>query len=752
MADIVYRFVASGQGDVKSAFRDIGTAANDSAKSFDKSAQAATSGAKTTADGARSAQRPISETAKLAERVAKDQERAAARTAVASEKASKRAADAAAHAASATSKAADKSATAAAKAAEKAANAEVKAAKKAADAHSRALDHVAQIRSRHDQQQERLAARGAAATERAAKRSSDRRSGAIGSLAKDGAIATVGGAAAALGVVGAAARDGMRLQDASNRLSISARGAGEKGADPTALRKEFEAAVVDAPGIKAADVAEATAGFVAKTGDLESGRKFAPTFATAASATGADVQDIANAAADISQKFDIKGVEEMQAALAALTFQGKKGAFELKDAASQFAKMSAAAERFGLAKGSSGLKTLGGLTQIARSATGSPEQAATAVEAMFRQLVGESKKLKAMGVEVFKPGTNNTQTNDVRDVIVDSIAKAGGSLPKLQKIYGEEGIRGISPLISTFNQTKNAATGTEAEKTAAGVAALRAALADAIDAPGDWAEVVKDAAQAQKGSSAQLDAAWERLKAQVADQVVPALGRIIPKLAGMEGMIEPAIVVFEKLVEAGGDVVSLFKLLGLIHPKEVTPAGQLQKARKDLATFNNTMDSRIGPMSVEELTKKTQLETAVKTADKGEASTVMTPDKFIAAYTGATRWEHRSDSEKKRAEGDARKLAQSLSLGEGGREVNDLRDIGETDEQQKLVRRFAADAGLDKRGSSEGGTPANGGDVGDSGAIALNEAAKSLKSAADALKASGQGSITGKSVTGGTSP
>ncbi len=772
MPDIRFNFVASGAGDVKGAFRDIDTAARESAKSFDKAGKSAGASAKAAGDGARAAKAPISETAKLAERVAKDQERAAARAGAAGEKAAKRSALAAEQAAAATTKAAQKAATAQekaaskgasaaekaaaksaaaqAKSAEKAAAAEEKAAKKAADAHSRALDHVAQLRSRFETQQERLAARGAAAEQRASERATSRRNSAVGSIAKESAVGTIGAAAGALGLVGAAAQEGMRLQESSNRLSISARGAGEKGADATTLRREFEAAAADAPGIKAADIAEGVQGFVAKTGDLESGRKFASTFATAASATGSNVGDIANAAADISQKFDIKGVEEMKDALAALTFQGKKGAFELKDAASQFAKMSAAAERFGLSKGTTGLKTLGGLTQIARSATGSPEQAATAVEAMFRQLVGESGKLKAMGVDVFKAGTNNTQTNDVRDVITSAISKSGGSLPKLQKIFGEEGIRGISPLISTFNEAKGKATGTEAEKTAAGITALREALASAIDAPGDWAEVVKDAAAAQKDSSAVLDSAWERLKAQVSESVIPALSKIVPKLAGMEGAIEPAIVVFDALVEAGGLVVDLFKFLGLIHPKVLTPGEQLQKNKKDLDSFNERFNARNHLATPEETKEKLRLEAAVKTADdaswtkpvevgKGKPRHQLDAEEFAKQYAGASSDTLDSKPEiaakqKAAAEAEAKALAQKLITDPNAYEEH------ESPAQRKIREQYVGKGGDDGSAAPSAPTAAP---AGDSGAIALNQAAKALTSAADALKAGQQGSITG---------
>jgi len=387
-----------------------------------------------------------------------------------------------------------------------------------------------------------------------------------------GAITVAGGAA--MGLTLAAGRDIARLNSAATRLSIGARGAGEAGVDPAQLRREFEQVAVASPGVKAADVAEATQGFVSKTGDLGAARQFAGTFATVASATGGDVQDIANAAADLFQKFDIKSIDDMRSALAALTFQGKSGAFELKDAASQFGKLSAAAQRFGLDRGAKGVATLGGLTQIARSATGSPEQAATAVEAMFRQIVAKSGDLHKIGVDVFKD-KGHTQTRDIRDVLVDSISKSGGNLVKLQDIFGEEGIRGISPLVSAFNSARNSAVGanggaaTEEEKTAAGVRALRVALENAIDAPGDWAEVVKDAAAAAKDPANQMTAAWEQFKSAIDPVVADAL----PHLAN-------AITTTASAIE---------KVLGVVLPgkgHDKTHTEQLTDAQNALSAFD----------------------------------------------------------------------------------------------------------------------------------------------------------------------
>lgn len=390
----------------------------------------------------------------------------------------------------------------------------------------------------------------------------------------------LGAGALAVGVAGMAGRDALRLREVSNRLSINSRGAGQNFVDAAGLQKEFEQTAIATPGQTAAGIAEAVQAFVTKTGNLDVARKSQGVFATVASATGSDVKDVSEAAADLFQKFDITSMDQMADALAALSFQGKAGAFEIRDMAGQFSKLSAAASRFGLDKGLSGVKTLGGLTQIARSATGSPEQAATAVEATLRQLVSEESKIKNLaGVDVFTDASK-TKTNDVKDILAKTIAGTGGDLTKLQDIFKEEGIRAISPLISTFNTAKNTsaeAGGNEAAQTAAGLQALRKALNDAIDAPGDYAELQLDAAQAQQDASAKLTAAWEKLAAGVGDSVIPMFEGLVSKLADSPETLEAFVTAVGFVVDAlQGLILFIEDILG---KKILSPEKREEMAR-----------------------------------------------------------------------------------------------------------------------------------------------------------------------------
>jgi len=352
----------------------------------------------------------------------------------------------------------------------------------------------------------------------------------------------VGGLAArgvmmAVDTVKSAARSVADLQEAANRTSISARGAGEDFTDPAALISDVQKAALGAPGQKAADIMSAIQGFVSLTGELKTGRASAGTFATVASATGADVGDVSQAAASIFNQFGLKSKEEMQDVMASLTFQGKKGAFEVKDMAAQFQRLAAAGASFGLT-GVQGVKTIGGLAQIARTGTGSAAQTTTAIENIFSNMIGKSALLKQQGVNVYdKKG----RTRDVGDILIESIVKSGkNNFEKksqvLQQVFGDQGIRGVRPLLAKYQtayQEAQKSGATEAEAAAAGLKKLRQTLDDAINAPGAWAEVQRDAAQAGTDANAQTTKAFEAVQASLTRTVTPAVAAFAVALEGV---------------------------------------------------------------------------------------------------------------------------------------------------------------------------------------------------------------------------
>lgn len=399
-------------------------------------------------------------------------------------------------------------------------------------------------------------------------------------------VGTVGGIgaaglSAALATGGAALRQGIKLDAMATRIAVASRMPGQT-ADPVALRRSFQNTSLAHNGISAEDVAGGTAAFVAKTGDLKRAQSFQDTFATVASGTGASIEDVANAAADLSEKFDVKGVDEMRDALAALTYQGKHGSFELKDAAGQFAKLSAAAGTFGIGKGTAAVRTLGGLTQIARSATGSPEQAATAVERMFSNLTTHAPKLAQAGVQVFD---KSGQARNIQDVLVDMVSKVGGNdLAKkkagLASILGEEGIRAVNPLIMAF--------GDAVSQGKDGIKAMRDVLHDAIDAGGQWSDVVEDASIVESSTSAKFEGVWNSLVASVSEAALPAVAAFATKLqefaaqGGLAKLGDLMVAAVDGLSMFVDSLISVGEYLGLIRRDTTDPQKMKAEAERTL--------------------------------------------------------------------------------------------------------------------------------------------------------------------------
>lgn len=484
------------------------------------------------------------------------------------------------------SKAANETATRVSKAANAQASAQEKAAHRAQQAASKAEEkrwrEVEKYGAKIQREFEKEADARVRAEEKANRRIAAERQKALGRVAGTGAKVLTGaaltGAGLATGLVGAATRESFQLSRIANRFSINARLAGET-IDAGAAKRSFESVALGNAGIKATDVGEAALAFQSKTGKALSKEQL-DVMATASSGFGADIQDIGAAMASLHEKFDIHSIEEFKQALATLGVQGAKGSFELKDAATQFEKLSAAAQRFGLDKGVRGVAVLGGFTQIARGSTGSAEQATTAVEATMRQLIKKAPKLAAMGVNVFdKKG----QARDFPTVLAETVAKVGGKNIAqkkigLQNILEEEGIRAVSPLITAFaDATLQGKDGMEA---------VTKVLSDAIDVGGQWNQVQDAASQAQQDGSAQMTLAWQKLVVASGEQLAPKLLQLADHVPELVAALDPAIAALGLFADGMTGVAELMKQWGFL--KENT-GGRQQQIQRNIDELDKTM-------------------------------------------------------------------------------------------------------------------------------------------------------------------
>jgi hypothetical protein len=172
---------------------------------------------------------------------------------------------------------------------------------------------------------------------------------------------------------------------------------------------------------------EALQKFVAKTGDLQTGRDILGDMAKMARATGAELDDMVDAAADVSAALGPgAGGEAIKNVMKAIAAQGKEGAVEIKDLARQMAKLGAAAGTFTGDK-SMVMAQMGAITQMSRAHGGSASatQAATSTVS-FANTFSKGKRLDAFknfGVDIY--GADSKV--DLRKTLLSSIKAASSS-------------------------------------------------------------------------------------------------------------------------------------------------------------------------------------------------------------------------------------------------------------------------------------------------------------------------------------
>jgi hypothetical protein len=358
---------------------------------------------------------------------------------------------------------------------------------------------------------------------------------------------TILGAVGAMGA-GEAVSQEIGIDQRIRQVSANARQSGETAVDPRQLRGKVRDTAL-ATGTSETQLVGAVETYTARTGDIKTATENLRTFATVAMATGASVEDVASTAADLAQKFNITKPKEMADAFAVLAFQGKKGAFELRDMANSFPEMAAAAQRAGMT-GVGGMKTLGGLAQIARQSTGSGAEASTAVQMMMTQLIataGDLKSGKALGgkaVNVFEGGDATKSARDIRQVLAEVISKSHGNLTQLGSLFDVRGIRAASPMIAAYRSAADSTKGTEAEKEAAGKAAVLKTISDASDAAAYFTEVEKDAAEVAKSDAVKIEKINTRLREAFSSSLLPAIERMMPQFEAMIPKIAQATEAF----------------------------------------------------------------------------------------------------------------------------------------------------------------------------------------------------------------
>lgn len=382
--------------------------------------------------------------------------------------------------------------------------------------------------------------------------------GTVGNSARrvGGALKSVGTAGAALvgiggaGLAASAVGQAGKLDEEIRRMLVGGRGAGEKLAhDPNDVRKSVMATATKT-GIAPEDIASGMRTYVGKTGDVEGAIKNAETFATVAQATGASFDEVAQAASALSNNLGVTDINDMAEALAGLNFQGKKGSFEFKDMASLLDRITAGLRSKGVAGlGSKGAKDIGGMLQIVQKGTGNAEVTASSVDAMFRQLVANSAKLKngtyGGKVNVFKDGdAKKGLREDMGGLVADVLGATKGDAGQLNKLLGDEGMKGFNPFIDKFREASGGGKDVKAGKKA-----VTDLVAEYSNVKGSYKDVQADAVETMKSFDVQMSVISTQLKDVVASELFPEMVKLGPQLKELVPYVKDAARAFVGLAK-----------------------------------------------------------------------------------------------------------------------------------------------------------------------------------------------------------
>lgn len=428
---------------------------------------------------------------------------------------------------------------------------ETRAANRRASRQEAAERNFARIRERHfqDQQRKEEQAEVAAAKARAARVKSIASGAAttLGGMAK-GALGIAGAVASGLGIkfdIGTLVGKGAALQTRATELSASAYVEGQSRRDPRAII-DTARRVANVAAFDPEQALEGLQAFVGKTGDLKTGEAALEGLARLSRATGTNLNDMVDAAGDAANALGDVGpgkafaTNEAKAAALLATMrqiagQGKVGAVEIKNLATQMAKLGAASTAFSGDAGKN-LQFMGALAQMARAGGGasSATQAATAVAGFVNTLKtpARMKAFKAAGVETINEKTG--QMLDPETIILNAIKAKGADVAGFKELFANvQGARAVEPAVAKFREVRAAelAKGTPEEKAAeAGLAAVKELFAKfktSISGE-EEAESFKRSMDTTAAKAQLFQNRLQELADRSAARVLPALERLAP--------------------------------------------------------------------------------------------------------------------------------------------------------------------------------------------------------------------------------
>lgn len=265
--------------------------------------------------------------------------------------------------------------------------------------------------------------------------------------------------------------------------------------------------------------------FVGKTGDLSLGLQTLDELARLSRATGTSLDDMVSAAADAANQLPDtadKGAK-LVAVMRAIAGQGKLGAVEIRDLATQMPKLVASAGMFG-GKVEDNIAVLGALAQEARQRGGATSAAGAATSvAGFVNTLNTPARMKAFAAAGINLQGADGKLRNPEEVILEALAKRGNDRAGFKSLFANvQGGRAVEGFRTIYTQAGGGKAGLEA------VAAEFDRLKKAAMGDGEVAESHTRAMQTSAAKVQLFENQLDEAGAAMAQRVIPELLKLAP--------------------------------------------------------------------------------------------------------------------------------------------------------------------------------------------------------------------------------
>lgn len=276
----------------------------------------------------------------------------------------------------------------------------------------------------------------------------------------------------------------------------------------------------------------------AKGGDFEGAMKNMEFFGKMAKTTGADINDIAEAAGTLQSQNPNLKAPQMQQMLLDVYAQGKQGSMSMVDVAKQVGVLASTRNSYQGDSAANQRKLLA-LGQLA-APQGSVEEAGTFIKDLTLEAGKHAKDLKAMGVKFDKQGRMESP-----EQMIDAVFKSTkGDQTKIEKLFGARGTQ----LFGALGQSFNAAGGGDA-----GITAINKQMASVTEASMSSADLEKQFQQVMSTNSEKMSVAMEKIENELEGKLVPYMDKFADKMGDPEFLSNVT-----KLIDGMGTVADFF--------------------------------------------------------------------------------------------------------------------------------------------------------------------------------------------------